>query len=126
MHLLAIAGGSAGSIGFVLCCGIFPLLPLVILMAWLACRRNSVWWALAAVFVAVVPFSILLLAVATDQPSDDWEVMEEQAMARLTLLSFVCHLLVAGIAAAGVALQRHPFWKRRWPNKKRGEAHDTD
>ena len=126
MHLLAIAGGSAGSIGFVFCCGLFPLLPMVVLMAWLACRRNSARWALAAFFVAGVPFLVLLESVSAHQPSDDWEVMEEQAMSRWILLFYLSHLFVAGIAVLGVALQRHPFWKRRWPNKERSEPHDSD
>src|SRR5688572_24730821 len=81
MRIFAIAGGAGpGDEDVLSCCGIFPLLPLVLLLAGLAVYRNSILAACSALLLAGLPYLLLLWMVAGYEPSTDGDVMADQAV----------------------------------------------
>jgi hypothetical protein len=98
--LIALAGGAGPGDEDVLgCCGMCPVLPLAILLAGWAVYRKIAWPACLALLLSGLPYLYLHSKVAGYQPSDDWEIMGEQATGRKFVWFYG---LVAG--AAGLAL----------------------
>ncbi len=107
VQLIAIAGGAGPGIdSAIFCCGVFPLLPLVVFLGALAVYRNSIWPVAVAIVLAAVPYLLLRAMVAGYQPSDDWEVLSDQSDGRMSVRLYLCHLGIAGLAALCVAIRR--------------------
>ena len=107
MQLLAIAGG-AGPDGasMLFCCGVFPILPLVIVLAGRAVVRNSVWSACVALLLTGLPYLVLREVVAGYQPSDDRDVVSDQEGGRQTVAFYAWLTVVAGASAVWTAGRR--------------------
>ena len=113
MQLFSIAGGAGpGDEDVLSCCGWFPILPLVLLLAGLAVYRNSIWVALGALLLAGLPYLILWQMVASYQPSDDGDVVADQAVGRRAVGFYASLVGVAGVSVLGVTVRRSVGW--RW------------
>lgn len=122
MHLLAIAGGAGPGDEDVLgCCFMFPLLPLVVFLAGLAAYRNAVWPAILALALGGLPYFVLRGMVAAYQPSDDWEVMDEQATGRKLVGSYLWLVAVSVVSLTYVVCRRLVSWRAQPP--KCSQAH---
>ncbi len=107
MQLLAIAGGAGpGGEDLLLCCGMCPVLPLVVVLAGLAAVRDYPWAAVAALLLASLPYLLLRAVVAGYQASDDGDVRADQESGRGALAFYGWLLAAAGAAAAWVAVRR--------------------
>jgi hypothetical protein len=111
VQLLGIAGGAgAGDEDALGCCFVFPLLPLVAFFACLAVYRNATLPAIVALVLAGLPYLALRGMVAGYQPSDDWEVMAEQATGRKLIGSYQWLVAVAGLSLAYIGCRRLVSW----------------
>jgi hypothetical protein len=105
--LFAIAGGAGpGEEDVLSCCGMFPILPLVVFLAGLAVYRNAIWPAGAALLLAGVPYLILRQMVAGYQPSDDGDVVADQAVGRKAVGFYMWLLGVAALSVLWVSVRR--------------------
>jgi hypothetical protein len=113
MELFAIAGGAPPS-GEVLLngCGVICLLPFFLFLVGWAVARNAVWAALLALVLVGLPYLMLWNAVAGYQPSDDGDVMSDQAAGREALTKFTILVVIAAAAVVWSAIG----WIRRWRN----------
>jgi hypothetical protein len=81
MILFASMGGAPPTVEALIgLCGLYILLPLTILMAALARYCNSIWPLCLATMLSGLPLVLLLAAVSTYEPSDDWDVMSDQSV----------------------------------------------
>jgi hypothetical protein len=113
MQLFAIAGGAGpGDEDVLVCCFVFPLLPLVAFLACLAAYRNAALPAVVGVVLAGLPYLALRSMVAGYRPSDDWEVMDEQATGRKQVGWYALLVLVAGASLVYVGIRRLVLWGR--------------
>jgi hypothetical protein len=111
VQLLAIAGGAGpGDEDVFACCGVFPVLPLVVFLAAWAVYRNSVWAACGAVLLTGLPYLLLRQMVAGYQPSDDGDVMSDQQAGRQAVVLYGWMVAVAGASVLGVAVRRLVGW----------------
>jgi hypothetical protein len=81
------------------CCGMCPILPLVVLLVLVALIRNSLWSASLALLIAGLPYVILHCMVALYEPPTDGEVEAEQFTGR-SAVGFYDWI----VAAAGLSL----------------------
>ena len=111
MRLLALAGGHPGpNDGEVLgCCFVFLFLPMVVFLAGSAAYHKAFWPAILALVLAGLPYLLLQAMVAGYQPSDDWEVTNNQAADR-RLAGW--YLGLVGLAAASLL---YVGWRRLLP-----------
>jgi hypothetical protein len=111
VQLLARMGGAPpGGEHMLGCCFVFPLLPLVGILAVLAVYRNAAWPAVLALVLVGLPYLVLWGMVAGYQLSDDWEEMDEQkAGYKLVKL----YLLLVAIAGLSLCLVIGGRWLRR-------------
>jgi hypothetical protein len=120
VQLLAIAGGFGPGTEDVLdCCLVFPLLPLVSLLACLAVYRNAAWPAVAALLITGLPYLTLCSQVASYQPSDDWEIQDLQATGRRLVGSYLWPVGIAGASALFVGCGRLVSWCRSRRTRRR-------
>jgi hypothetical protein len=123
VHLLAIAGGPGfGDEDVLGCCGMFVVLPLVVILAGLAAYRNSVWVACCGMLSAGLPYLLLRQMVASYQPSDDGDVRADQASGHLALVSYAWLVGIAGLGLVAVAIRRLCRWG--WRPAEPGAAAD--
>jgi len=123
--LLALAGGPTGpSEDDVLgCCGLFVILPAVVLLILVAWVADSPWAGWMAVAVAGITYLLALLLVAGYKSSDDPEVAMEQAAGR-SLEAQYGWLTVAALGSLGaVGARRVVRWL--WPPKQSRTRHLT-
>ena len=113
MQLLALAGGAGpGGEDVLGCCGWIVVLPLVVLLAGWSVYRNAIWPACLALALALPPHLILRGMVARYQPSDDWEIMDEQAKGRMLVGFYAWLAAVAAAALLYVVIKRLVLWMR--------------
>lgn len=96
MGLFAIAGGAPPSGEGMCCCSLYLVLPLVLLLSAMSAARESFGYAMFALGLAGSLLGLVLVGIAGYEPSDDWEVADEQAMGRWVALMY------AGVAAIPV------------------------
>lgn len=96
MGLFAIAGGAPPSGEEICCCSLYLVLPLVLLLSAMSAARESFGYALFALGLAGSLLALTLVGIAGYEPSDDWEVVDEQAMGRWVAWMY------AGVAAIPV------------------------
>jgi hypothetical protein len=106
--LLALAGGGAapGAEDLLWLCGLFVVLPAVLLLALVAVVGDAPWAGWTAVAVAGLLYLVARGVVAGYQPSDDWEIADEQALGRWLVEFYLWLLGAAGIAVVVVGLRR--------------------
>jgi hypothetical protein len=111
VQLFAIAGGAGpGDEDVLSCCGMFPILPLVVLLAGLAMFRDSVWAACLALLLAGLPYVLLLRMVAGYEPSTDGDVVADQAAGRQAVGFYAAMTAVAGLSAFWVVGRKLLRW----------------
>ena len=77
--LLAIAGGAPpGAEDMIVCCGVYVVAPLVLVLAYIAVTRQSILAGVCSVFLSSGPLVLIVSAVMTYQPSDDADVQMDQ------------------------------------------------
>jgi hypothetical protein len=83
MHMFANVGGTPlGGEDICFCCGIFPILPLVVFLIYVALTRSKLWAACLALFISGVPYFMLLSLICDYKPSEDGDIMSDQATGR--------------------------------------------
>jgi hypothetical protein len=112
VELLALAGGGAapGEEDLLWCCGLFVVLPAVVLLALVAVVSDATWAGWAALAVAGLPYLAAQAVVAGYQPTADWEVADEQALGRRLVGRYVWLVAVAGLPLVVVWLRRAVRW----------------
>ena len=106
MVILATAGGSVGDEVIVLCCFFYLLLPLMLVLAGLVVVRDSHVAAWLAFILATFPLVVQLLMTTEYAPSDDPDVMSDQAAGWNALRFYVIVTALAGLL---------PLWaSRKW------------
>ena len=95
------------------CCGMCPILPLVILFAVFALIRNSLWSASFALLIAGLPYVILLGLVAVYDPPIDEEVAANQFTGRSAVGFYDWIVAAAGLSFLVVGTRRMVRRKRR-------------
>ena len=111
MQLFAIAGGAGpGDEALLLCCGFFPILPLVVLLSAVALYRTSVWFACLALLLTGLPYVVLLLMVAGYKPSDDGDVLSDQATGRRAVGFYAMLAAFEGLCVVWVVVMRLVWW----------------
>lgn len=90
MQLIGLAGGAPPSLDGICCCCTFPLLLLFAVLTTIAVRRKVSWPAVLMLALAWLPFLMLWEGVADSQPSDDWEVRDEQATVLKLAVVYSC------------------------------------
>jgi ABC-type antimicrobial peptide transport system permease subunit len=88
------------------CCGMFPILPLVVLLVIVALIRNSLWSASFALLIAGLPYVILQIMVALYEPSTDGEVAADQFTGRSALGFYDWIVAGAGLSLLWVVVAR--------------------
>lgn len=78
MQIFAIAGGSGGGGVVIDFCCLFPSLLLIVLLIYIALTRSKFWAAGLALFIAGVPYFIMLSDISHFEPSTDGDVIEDQ------------------------------------------------
>ena len=113
MELFAIAGGAPpGGEDWLTCCGCFPILPLVVLLAGRSVIRGSVLSATLALVIAGLPYLLLRAVVAGYQPSDDGDVRADQFTGREALGFYAVLATVASVSVLATTV--------RWLRARRG------
>ena len=106
MELFAIAGGDGPTCEAALhCCGCFPILPLLILLAGMTAYRNIVWPACLALLISGLPYVLLLQMVTGYEPSDDGDVMADQAVGRQTVRFYAILTAFSGLSVLAAAVR---------------------
>jgi hypothetical protein len=77
---------------------VFPLPLLVITLALVAVYRHARWPAILAIVLAAWPCLVLWNEVASQQPSDDWEVEDAQKFERDVAVWYSCLVAVAVVS----------------------------
>jgi hypothetical protein len=80
------------------CCGIFPILPLIVLLVIVALIRNSLWAASLALLIAGLPYVILLCMVALYDAPTDGEIEANQFTGRSAVGFYDWVVAVAGLS----------------------------
>ena len=106
MGLFAIAGGAPPSGESVCCCSLYIVLPSVVLLSAISAKRESFWYAGLALALAGAPLALTLVGIAGYEPSEDWEVMDEQVMGRRVALLYTGTVAVAVLSLLYVAGRR--------------------
>jgi hypothetical protein len=80
------------------CCGMCPILPLVVLLVIVALIRNSLWAASLALLTSGLPYVILLCMVALYEPPTDGEVEANQFTGQSAVGFYEWIVAVAGLS----------------------------
>jgi hypothetical protein len=88
------------------CCGMCPILPLVVLLAIVAVFRNSLWAAFLALLISGLPYVILQFIVALYEPSVDGEVEANQFTGRSAVGFYDWIVAIAGLSFLWVGAMR--------------------
>ena len=88
------------------CCGMCPILPLVILLVIIALIRNSLWASGFAFLIAGLPYAILLCTVALYEPPVDGEAEANQFTGRSAVGFYDWIVAIAGLSFVWVGLMR--------------------
>jgi hypothetical protein len=97
-------------------CGMYPILPLVVLLVIVALIRNSLWSASLALLIAGLPYVILLIMVALYEPSTDGEVTADQFTGRSAVGFYDWIVAAAGLSFLWVVAMRLLFIRRKQPS----------
>jgi hypothetical protein len=97
---------SMGGEDILYCCGMCPILPLVVLLVIVALIRNSLLAAWLALLIAGLPYIILQIAVALYEPSTDGEVTADQFTGRSALGFYDWIVAAAGLSFLWVIVMR--------------------
>lgn len=107
MLMFAIAGGAGpGDEDVLWCCGMCPLLPLVVFLAGYAVYRNSLWLACLSLLLTSAPYLLLRQMVEGYQPSTDGDVTADQNLGRQAVGLYTCLMGVAGLSLGWVVGRR--------------------
>jgi len=88
------------------CCGMCPILPLVVLLVILALIRNSLRAACLALLISGLPYVTLLCMVALYGPPADGEEEADQFTGRSALGFYEWIVAVAGLSLLLVVIMR--------------------
>jgi len=88
------------------CCGMCPILPLVVLLVITALMRNSILAAVSALMISGLPYVILQIMVALYEPSADGEVTADQFTGRSAVGFYDWIVAVAGLSFVLVIVKR--------------------
>jgi hypothetical protein len=107
MGLFAIASGEPfGDEEAMGCCGLFIVLPSVVLISALSAKRESFWYAGVALALSGSLLALILVVIAGYQPSDDGDVMSVQAAGRRLAWWYAGTVAIAVLAMLWVAGRR--------------------
>jgi hypothetical protein len=105
------------------CCGVFIILPAVVLLILVAWVADAPWAGWTALVVAALTYSAASLLVAEYMPSDDPEVASEQAWGRWLGERFGWLTVAAGGSLGVVGARR--AMRCLWPRKLLPKRHLT-
>jgi hypothetical protein len=95
-----------GGEDFLYCCGMCPILPLVVLLVIVAVIRNSLLSASLAFLIAGLPYVILQTMVALYEPSTDGEVAANQFTGRSAVGFYDWIVAIAVLSLLWVGVMR--------------------
>ena len=97
------------------CCGMCPILPLVVLLVIVALIRNSLWAAGMAFLIAGLPYAILQIMVALYDPPEDGGVAANQFTGQSAVGFYDWIVAAAGLSFLWVVVMRLLFVRRKQP-----------
>ena len=98
VQLLAHMGGAPPGSAELGCCCLFPLLPLVAVLAMRAMHRNAAWPAVLALVLVGLPCLVLWGSAVSPPTTDDPEVLDETEATRRVAVLYSCFVAVAGFS----------------------------
>jgi hypothetical protein len=118
--LLAANGSGPGDEEGLFCCGVFPILPLVVVLVAVAVSRNSARAAGLALLLAGLPCAVLVKMVTGYRWSDNGDVRADQETGWRAVWFYALMVGLAGASALWVVASR---WvrQRRKPVKPAGQ-----
>ena len=119
MFLLATAGGGGEAYDMCFFCPAFVGVVAAALVAFVGLARGAARASVVAIVMAGIVGAFVLLAVATNQPTDDPDEQGSQQMLRSLLWWWVAAAVISVASATIVAA-------RRWAAKRRGVAPDAE
>ena len=95
------------------CCGGFIVLPSVVLLISIAWVADAPWAGWTALAIAGLTYLVASLIVADYKPSENWEVVEEQATGWRLVERYSWLTMAAGSSLVAIGVRRS--LRKLWP-----------